>query len=137
MNESCPFCRIVTGDEEAYVVAETEETVAFLDDNPAIEGHTLVVPRSHDATLSAMDEETTAAVFAAARRVAVAAEDALDADGVSLFHSSGAAAGQDVFHAHVHVLPRFEDDAISFSPGRGTLTRDDAEALTTRISDAL
>lgn len=137
MTEPCVFCRIIDGKTDAFRVYEDEETLAFLDHNPAIKGHTLVVPKKHRSGLTDMSESMTASLFTTARRVAAAAETALDADGVSLFHSSGAAAGQDVFHAHVHLLPRYEGDPINFAPSRQRLANADGEGLATRIRDEL
>lgn len=136
-SDSCVFCRIVAGEADAFRVYEDDQTVGFLDHEPAIEGHTLVVPRDHLPRLEDIDEEAFTAMFAAARRVALALEAALDADGVSLFHSSGAAAGQDVFHAHVHVLPRHDDDTVTFAPSRTRLDPATAKDLTARIREEL
>lgn len=137
MSEPCVFCRIVDGTAEAHRIYEDEETLAFLDHEPAVQGHTQVIPKVHRQGLVDMSEEETAAVFTTARRVAAALETALEADGISLFQSSGAAAGQDVFHAHVHLLPRYEDDEISFAPSRRPLSYADAEGLVTRVRDEI
>ncbi|MFB6170321.1 MAG: HIT family protein [Haloarculaceae archaeon] len=137
MSDSCPFCRIVAGERDAFRVYEDDDTLGFLDHAPAVEGHALVVPKRHVAGLADMDEATTAATFTAARRVALALEAALDADGSSLFYSSGAAAGQDVFHAHVHVFPRHEDDPVSFVPSRDSLDAAEGGDLAARVRDEL
>lgn len=137
MDEDCVFCRIVTGDQDAHRVYEDDETLAFLDVNAAVEGHTLIIPKVHRRGLTNLDEETVAALFEATRTVATAIENALSSDGYSLFHSSGAAAGQDVFHAHVHLFPRFEDDNISFAPPRRRLSETEGEQIAARIRSGL
>jgi histidine triad (HIT) family protein len=109
---SCVFCRIVAGEVPATIVDEDERTVAFMDINPATRGHALVVPREHVADLLEAGDEDLAACAATARRVAARAKDVLPADGVTLINSCGAAAWQTIFHFHVHVIPRYEDDPL-------------------------
>lgn len=137
MSEECIFCQIVDGELPSYDVHETDETLAFLDVNPVAEGHALVVPKTHHERLTDMDAETTAAVFNAAREVADAMEDALEPDGYNLFQTNGAAAGQEVFHSHVHVVPRTEGDDVDFEFEPGDLDDDRAEQLRAAIRDAL
>ena len=108
----CLFCKIVAGEVPATVVAEDERTVAFMDINPATRGHLLVVPREHAADLLAIGSDDLAACAAAAQRLAARANDVLDADGVNLINSCGAAAWQTVFHFHLHVIPRYADDPL-------------------------
>ena len=117
----CLFCKIVAGELPGTIVAEDERTVAFMDINPATRGHALVVPRRHVADLGAVDGEDLAAVAEAARRLAARARERLGADGVNLMNSWGSAAWQTVFHFHVHVIPRYEDDPLRLPwvPGPG------------------
>lgn len=133
MADDCEFCAIAAGDGDAHVVHRTDGAVAFLDIYPAVPGHTLVAPTVHRDGLPEMSGDEAAATFRAVQAVAAAQQRALDADGVSVFQSSGAAAGQDVFHAHAHVLPRFVDDHIHFAPSRSTL--DDEEGQ--QVADAI
>lgn len=118
----CEFCDIVSGGHSAHVVHSGEEAVAFLDIHPAVPGHTLVAPTAHRAELFDLADDEVAAMFRTVRDVAIAQRAALDAAGVSVFQSSGEVAGQDVFHVHAHVIPRFEDDNIRFAPARTPLT---------------
>ena len=117
----CLFCKIVAGEIPSTIVAEDERTVSFMDINPATRGHALVVPREHAENLLAVGEEDLAAVAAAAKRLAARAKDALSADGVNLLNSCGSAAWQTVFHFHVHVIPRYQDDPLRLPwvPGPG------------------
>ena len=108
----CLFCKIVAGEIPSTRVREDERTVAFMDINPATPGHLLVVPRAHVADLGAVDGEDLAACVAAAQRLAARAREALGAEGVNLMNSWGQAAWQTVFHFHVHVIPRYEDDPL-------------------------
>lgn len=108
----CVFCKIVAGELPATVVDEDEQTIAFMDINPATPGHALVVPREHSSDLLEIEPAQLAAVSAAAQRLAVRIKRALDADGVNLINSCGAVAWQTVFHFHLHVIPRYEDDPL-------------------------
>ena len=108
----CLFCKIIAGDIPGTIVAEDDRTVAFMDINPATRGHALVVPRRHAADLGEISSEDFAAVADAARRLAIRARSALDADGINLINSWGPAAWQTVFHLHVHVIPRYADDPL-------------------------
>jgi histidine triad (HIT) family protein len=108
----CLFCKIVAGEIPSQRVDEDERTVAFMDINPATRGHALVIPRAHAANLLEIDAADLAATIAAAQRLARAAVDRFDADGVNLINSCGAAAWQTVFHFHIHVIPRYEGDPL-------------------------
>jgi histidine triad (HIT) family protein len=108
----CIFCKIVAGELPATIVAQDEQTVSFMDINPATRGHALVVPRAHAEDLLSIDSELLEAVVVAAQRLAATAKERLGADGVNLLNSCGAAAWQTVFHFHVHVIPRYADDPL-------------------------
>ena len=110
--QDCIFCKIVAGELPATIVDEDERTVAFMDINPATRGHALVVPRVHSADLMSIDPSELAAVASAAQRLASRAKEGLRADGVNVINSCGAAAWQTVFHFHLHVIPRYEGDAM-------------------------
>ena len=110
--ESCLFCRIVAGELPAQIVGHDARTIAFMDINPATDGHLLVVPRAHASDLFEIGDEDLAAVIGAAARMAKRQRERLGADGVNLINSAGAAAWQTVFHFHVHVIPRYADDPL-------------------------
>jgi histidine triad (HIT) family protein len=117
----CIFCRIAAGELDGEIVDSDERTVAFMDINPATRGHALVVPRTHARDLLDIDRVDLEACAAAAQRLARRACDRLGADGVNLLNSSGSAAWQTVFHFHVHVIPRYDDDPLRlpWTPGPG------------------
>lgn len=137
MAEDCVFCAIVDGEAPSYTLLETDAVVAFLDANPVAAGHALVVPRAHRERLTDLDAATTAAVFNAARELAGAVETALEPDGYNLFQANGAAAGQEVFHAHVHVVPRTAGDDVGFSYTAEDLDDERAQRVQAAIRDAL
>jgi len=113
MSKYCAFCKIALGEGEASVVYESRSTVAFLDLHPASVGHTLVIPRAHWETIYEVPDEVLADLFVVVKRVAVAVRRVVGADGVNVLQCNGSAAFQSVRHLHVHVIPRFRDDAIA------------------------
>ncbi len=125
----CVFCAIRDGAAPASVVHEDEVALAFMDIHPINDGHVLVVPREHAASLAELDPEAGAHLFRVAQRLAGRLrESGLRCEGVNLFLADGEAAGQDVFHVHLHVLPRFEGDNLLIEPRQG-FGRPDREAL--------
>lgn len=108
----CIFCKILDGKLPSTVIDEDERTVAIMDINPATRGHALVIPRSHSRDLLEIDADDLSAVAAAAQRLAGAVKERLRADGVNLINSCGQRAWQTVFHFHLHVIPRYEGDAM-------------------------
>jgi histidine triad (HIT) family protein len=108
----CIFCGIAAGTLPAERVYEDEHTVAFLDIAPACDGHILVISRAHSDDIHSADPANLAAVAATVQQMAARVSGALAAEGVSVVQSNGRAAGQTVFHYHVHVLPRFPGDGV-------------------------
>jgi histidine triad (HIT) family protein len=125
----CQFCDIAAGEAPATRLYEDEVAVAFLDIAPVAGGHTLVVPKDHYETLTDMPPETAGDLFERVRIVAEAVETALDPDGLNLVQANGEAAGQEVFHAHVHLLPRYENDDVEVRWPAGELTEDRAREI--------
>ncbi|MDH4984537.1 HIT family protein [Aminobacter anthyllidis] len=102
------FAKILRGEIPAHRVYEDDAVVAFMDVMPQCTGHTLVVPKTPSRNLLDADPETFARLFSAVQKVARAAQQAFDADGIVISQFNEAAAGQTVFHLHVHIVPRFE-----------------------------
>ena len=111
-NEDCIFCRIAAGGIPSYRVAESDRALAFLDVNPASEGHTLVIPRDHSADIWDLPLDDGLAVWALAQRVAGVLHDVLRPDGLTLYQANRQAGFQDVFHFHLHVVPRWHGDGL-------------------------
>ena len=112
----CTFCEILAGRLPSSQVYSDADVVAFMDIRPANAGHMLVVPRRHVARLEELDERTGERVFAAAHRLSRAVyRSGLPCHGIDLFLADGEEAGQEVFHVHLHVLPRFAGDGFKIS----------------------
>jgi histidine triad (HIT) family protein len=128
-DSGCVFCAIIAGQQPASLVYSDNSTVAFLDIRPVNPGHVLVVPRTHAESLARLDEQFGARMFAVAHRLAGALRaSGLRCDGVHLSLADGEAAGQEVDHVHMHVVPRFVGDrfriqASALRPDRAELDR--------------
>ena len=116
-SDDCLFCGIVAGDVPAQIVDSDEHTVAFMDINPATKGHVLVVPRRHSQDLMEISDEDLAHTNAAARRLARRIDEVFEPDGFNTLNSCRTAAWQTIFHYHVHVIPRYDDDPLQL-PGK-------------------
>jgi histidine triad (HIT) family protein len=112
MVADCLFCGIVEGSIPSQTIDSDEHTVAFMDIAPATPGHALVVPRRHSADLLEIEADDLSATMLASQRLARRMKEVLDADGIDLINACGAAAWQTVFHFHIHVVPRYEDDPL-------------------------
>lgn len=108
----CLFCAIVAGTRPASVVADDSRTLTFLDQRQFHSGHVLVVPKQHIADMREAADATASAVAIAVARAARAVGRAFPADGMSIWHSAGRGADQEVPHLHVHVHPRHVDDGL-------------------------
>jgi histidine triad (HIT) family protein len=112
MPDDCIFCAIANGDGPAEIVQEDGDTVAFMDINPWTRGHALVIPRTHSRNLYEIEDSDLAATTSAAARLARTMRDKLGCDGVNVINSCEPAAWQTVFHFHLHVIPRYDDDPL-------------------------
>jgi histidine triad (HIT) family protein len=108
----CVFCDIVAGRLHSEILFEDERTVAFLDNTAVMEGHTLVIPRRHAADIWTVSEDDAAAVMRTVHRMAGVLRDVLEPDGLTLFQANRPAGWQDVFHLHVHLVPRRDGDPL-------------------------
>lgn len=113
MTNDCVFCRVLSGELESSVVAEAENAVAIMSTDQINPGHVLVIPRRHAAQLGDLTEGEAAEVFRLVHRVALALpKSGLRCEGYRVSQVNGAAAGQEVFHVHFHLVPRFRGEAV-------------------------
>lgn len=119
-DSECIFCKIANGEIPAKTVYEDEEFRVILDLGPAAKGHALVLPKEHYANLYELPEETAGKAMKLAKKMAARMKDRLKCDGLNLVQNNGETAGQTVMHFHLHVIPRYEDDAqkIGWIPGK-------------------
>lgn len=111
--ENCIFCKIVDGDFDSVDLYENEVAKVFLDRFPSSNGHALVVSKQHFKDIYSVDEDVYAGMMRVAIRVAKAMKKVLNCDGINIVQNNEKPAGQSVFHIHIHVIPRYEGDAVS------------------------
>lgn len=109
-DENCIFCKLANGDIPTATVYEDEYLRAIMDAAPANKGHIIILPKSHAANIYELEDEYISRAFVLAKKLAVALKKLTGCDGVNILQNNGEAAGQTVFHFHVHVIPRFKDD---------------------------
>jgi histidine triad (HIT) family protein len=131
---NCVFCAIVDGRQAAAVVYEDDHTLAFLDITAVMDGHTLVIPKRHAVDIWDISPEDAAAVMRTAHRMARRIKEVLDPDGLTLFQANQAAGWQDVFHLHVHLVPRLTGDHLCRPWTAEPVPLDGLEATRTRLS---
>lgn len=108
--KDCVFCKIVTGEMNSEKIFETEKAFSFLDINPKAPGHSLAVPKKHVKRLTELEDEIVGEIFKVTKKVEKALDSALNPDGFTIGINDGRAAGQEIPHLHVNLLPRFRDD---------------------------
>ena len=136
---SCIFCRIVSGEIKAEVIAREQGAVAFLDVSPLADGHVLVVPEVHVARLEDLSEQEASALFRAVSALAGPVREAVGAAGSTIGINNGEATGQTVAHVHVHIVPRWADDGAGsvhgiFPPGRRRDVAEVGREIRTRLA---
>ncbi len=134
-SEPCIFCEIVAGRAEAARIFEDDDVLVFLDLFPATPGHTLIIPKRHYENLFEADAESPLAVMRTARRGAHALRKALEPDGLTVVQLNGTAAGQTVFHYHVHLIPRNHGDELKIH-GRKAAERAALDEQAARLAQA-
>ncbi len=108
--KDCIFCKIANGDIPSKTLYEDEEFKVILDVGPATRGHALILPKNHYANLYELPDETAVKVMLLAKKMAVLMTEKLGCDGFNLVQNNGKAAGQTVFHFHLHLIPRYKED---------------------------
>ncbi|WP_067840190.1 HIT family protein [Amphibacillus sediminis] len=106
--QNCLFCNIIQGNIPAAKVYEDEDVFAFLDISQVTKGHTLVIPKTHTENIYQTSEDVASQVFARVPRIANAIKQAFHPAGINILSNTGEAAGQSVFHLHIHLIPRYD-----------------------------
>ena len=132
---NCIFCKIANGEIPSTTLYEDEDFRVILDLGPATRGHALLLPKEHYKNLFELDDETASKVLGIAKKVGAKMVKALHADGFNLVQNNGEPAGQTVFHFHMHLIPRYENDGAGIGWKQGTLTDDAKEELVELLKD--
>jgi histidine triad (HIT) family protein len=141
MADDCIFCRIAAGKIPAHVVYQDESACAFLDVNPLVAGHTLLIPAKHYERLEDIPSEEAARYLANLPRIIATVTHVMDAEGATVAWNDGPVAGQEVPHVHAHIVPRHAKDGVgpihSLFSGRARLPPEETERIADRMSRAL
>ena len=109
--EDCIFCKLANGDIPTNTIYEDDIFRVIMDANPVSRGHALILPKNHIANIYELPEETAARLYPLAAKLALRMKQTLGCDGLNVLQNNGAAAGQSVFHFHLHLIPRYADAA--------------------------
>ena len=123
----CIFCKIIAGEIPSSTVYEDDDVKAILDVNPAAKGHVIVLPKNHAENVFSIADEDLSKAICVAKKIAAALKKTYNCDGVNILQNNGEAAGQSVFHLHIHVIPRFVGDTVSVGWKPGEMPSDMAE----------
>ena len=130
MENNCIFCKIANGEIPSATLYEDEEFRVILDLGPASRGHALILPKKHAADLFELPDETAGKAMVLAKKIAGTLKTGLHADGINVVQNNGTAAGQTVFHFHVHLIPRYQGDTVQVAWTPGTLSDEDKNEIT-------
>ena len=132
-DENCIFCKLAGGEIPTATLYEDEDFRVILDANPAAKGHALIIPKEHYANLYELDDELAGKVLVLAKKMITKLTDILGCDGYNIVQNNGEAAGQTVFHFHMHLIPRFKDDGVGVTWKMGELTEEDKNYILSKM----
>lgn len=128
-DENCIFCKIAAGDIPSATLYEDDDFKVILDIEPASKGHALIIPKEHYANLYELSDELAAKALVLAKKMITKLTDILGCDGYNVLQNNGPAAGQTVFHFHMHLVPRYKDDTVQIGWKLGKLTDEIKEEI--------
>ena len=132
-DDNCIFCKLANGEIPTATLYEDDDFRVILDAGPAAKGHALILPKEHYANLYELDDEVAAKVLPLAKKMITKLTDILGCDGYNLVPNNGEAAGQTVFHFHLHMIPRYKDDGVGLTWKMGELTEEDKNDILSRM----
>ncbi len=132
--DDCIFCKLAGGDIPTNKIYEDEEFTVIMDAAPATKGHCLILPKDHAANIYEIDEELLARAMKLAKKMATHLTKKLSCDGFNIVQNNGEAAGQTVFHFHIHLIPRYKNDGQKIGWKPGTPTKEEQEELCSFLS---
>ncbi len=135
IDNNCIFCKIANGEIPSKTLYEDEEFRVILDLAPATKGHALILPKSHYKNLYELPDETAAKVMKLAKKMATTMTEKLGCDGFNIVQNNNEVAGQTVFHFHMHLIPRYENDNQRISWNPLEMTQDELEAVKNQITE--
>jgi len=133
--EDCLFCKIIKGEIPCYKVYEDENILAFLDVNAVAEGHTLIIPKTHYENVFDIPEETLANISKVAKKLSILYKEKLNCEGINIINANGKSAHQSVFHFHMHLIPRKNNDGINLDFHGVSRTKEDLNKILEKIKN--
>lgn len=131
----CIFCKIIKGEIPSATIFEDDEFKVILDRFPSGEGHVLIIPKNHVANIFEIDEEQAGRLFKLAVKVSKVMKDVLGFENMNVLQNNGEVAGQSVFHFHMHLIPRYENDGINIKWNPTEPTDEDIEAVRIKLAE--
>ncbi|PWJ49103.1 HIT family protein [Faecalicatena contorta] len=133
-NDSCIFCKLASGDIPSATLYEDDDFRVILDLSPASKGHALIIPKEHYRNLYDLDEGLAAKVMVLAKNMITRLKNVLDCDGYNIVQNNEEAAGQTVYHFHMHLIPRYKGDSVGLGWKMGKLLQEDKEEILKGLS---
>lgn len=134
----CIFCKIINGEIPCSKVYDDNIFIGFLDIRPIHKGHVLIVPKKHFVNIFDTPADVAAEIYSVLKTVSAAVKTASGCDAVNIVQNNGADAGQEVFHSHVHIIPRFKDDGLKFATRHAEYDGfDEMNAMAARIRELI
>lgn len=133
-DENCIFCKIAAGIIPSATLYEDDDFKVILDIEPASKGHALILPKEHYANLYELDDELAAKALVLAKKMVTKLTDIVGCDGYNVLQNNGKAAGQTVYHFHMHLIPRYENDDVKIGWKLGSLTDEVKQEILSKIN---
>lgn len=133
--ENCIFCKIAAGEIPSATIYEDEDFRVILDIEPASKGHALILPKEHYANLYELSDELASKALIVAKKVITKMTDIVGCDGYNVVQNNGEAAGQTVFHFHMHLIPRYTDDNVNIRWEQGSLSEEVKEEILSKMKE--
>lgn len=133
--ENCIFCKIAAGDIPSATIYEDDDFRVILDIEPASKGHALILPKEHYANLYELSDEVAAKALIVAKKVISKMTDIVGCDGYNVVQNNGEAAGQTVFHFHIHLIPRYKGDQVNIAWKQGSLTEEIKTEILSKMNE--
>lgn len=137
MADHCIFCKLANGEIPTKTLYEDDMFRIILDAGPLTHGHALILPKKHAENVFELDEETAGKTYQLAKKFGAKMAAALKADGMNILQNNGKAAGQSVFHFHMHLIPRYYGDGVALGMERGSETLDDLDQVMAEILEKM
>lgn len=136
-DKNCIFCKLASGDIPTNTVYEDDYLRAIIDASPANKGHIIILPKSHAANIFELEDTYVEKAFVLAKKIAKTLKSLFDCDGINILQNNGEAAGQTVFHFHVHVIPRYKQDDCNITWKQSTYEDGEASEIAKKISSLI